>query len=223
LGKWLDSIQEEAINSERMSLSTLFSFKAIISEFQGTLDRLEASDAKLAKEYSSRGDRSRLLDGLYSGLLYASRSVVTGEIDPLFYGNLLEWDEPGMRLRVKYFAGPYNENIITREFPIGKGNEAIAVEAFRSGEIMIINDMVGQFQLIVKGERLRAMMSIPIMKHSNDVMNGSIVILDIDSGKKDVFPTKDKLVGSPVQKRVDEITNILRRVNSLRVLLGNDI
>lgn len=216
---WLNEIQKAVDTSDRNRLSVSFSYDKIIAEYHSTLDELEADNAKYAVHYKKMGDRQRLLDGLYSGLLYASRSIVKGEIDPLYYGNLMELDKSRDELRVKYFAGPYNERIITRRFSVEPPNDGVASVAFRTSKIQIINSMERELKL--KGEeRLKAMMSIPVEERNDRVINGTIVVLNIDSGQEDVFPTPEKVAESPILKRADELANLIRRVNTLSLKLN---
>jgi len=191
-------------------------FDRVISEMSSTIARLERDELRLAKHYLDQGDLSRLLDGLYSGLLYASSAVPTGKIEPIFYGNLMEWDKTKAALRVRYFKGPYNDEIITRTFPMEGPKQGVASAAVKTGEIQIRNLM--EAELKERGEaRLRAMMSIPVTPENSDGPEpGAIVAVNIDSVVENVFPHSGSADLGPVRKRAHELAEHVRRVNRLR-------
>jgi mannose-6-phosphate isomerase-like protein (cupin superfamily) len=190
-------------------------FEQISTEVSKTIECLEHDIHGRVEHYLDSGDFSRLIDGLYSALLYASSAIVTGKIDPIFYGNMFEWQDSTKSLRVRYFKGPYNDEIITRYFPLEGPNQGVASKAFHSGEIQVRNSM--ESELKVPGEsRLRSMMSIPIGSSKKSLENGAIVVVNIDSVKEDAFPDPSSKEFEPVQKRAREIVDYVGRVNKLR-------
>jgi hypothetical protein len=199
---------------ERAGLNTL-DFDRVIAEISSTIDRLER-DPDLVAHYRNQGDFSRLMDGLYSALLYASSAVPTGKIEPIFYGNLLEWDEARAALRVRYFKGPYNDEIITRVFPLKGPKRGIGSVAVESGQLQIRNSM--ESELKERGEaRLRAMMSVPVpWGQRESIENGAIVAVNIDSVIEDAFPHPDSSELEPVQKRAPDLSACVEQVNRLR-------
>jgi hypothetical protein len=205
-----DSLSGTAVKGADLDV---LQFDYVLAEISLTIDRLER-DARLVAHYRDRGDFSRLLDGLYSALLYASSAVPTGRVDPVFYGNLMEWEEGRAALRVRYFKGPYNDEIITRVFPLTGPQQGVASAAVATGEIQTRNSM--ESELKERGERrLRAMMSVPVPRAAGESLeNGAIVAVNIDSVVTDVFPPKDRL--GPVEQRARELAACLRRVNQLR-------
>jgi hypothetical protein len=211
-----DSLSGTAV--ERVGPKTL-DFDQVIAEIASTIDRLE-QDAQLVLFYRERGDFPRLMDGLYSALLYASSAVPTGKMDAIFYGNLMEWEEARAALRVRYFKGPYNDEIITRAFPLKGPKQGVASAAVESGQIHIRNSM--ESELKERGEaRLRAMMSVPVPRDQRERLdNGAIVAVNIDSVIENAFPPRDSSQFGPVQKRALELGAYIQRVNRLRMAAG---
>lgn len=191
-------------------------FEQMETEFTETLNRLEAENGKAVVSFKKSGDLSRLLDGLYSGLLYTSFALIKGHVDPLFYGNLMEWDENQKLLRLRYFSGPYNEVLINKEFTVNdpKNPNSVASIALTKGENKIMNSMDTEEKM--RGELLKALMSIPIEKFNEECKHGAIVVLNIDSRVKNVFPEDGDTEYDLIMGRVEKIKKLLQRVNRLR-------
>lgn len=199
---------------ETKELPESYAFSKIHTEISDTVSNLEANNAKLVQWYVSRGDGGRLFDGLYSSLLYASSSAVTGTIDPRFYGNLMEWGSAEKQLRVRFFNGPYNDEIITRNFPVEGPGQGVASKAFTTGMVQIANRM--ESELKERGEaRLNAMVSVPIPNLESTEHTRQIVILNIDSGVVNVFPSFEEWPSSEMRTRVEELRRLILRVNRL--------
>lgn len=197
----------------QQNLPKSYHFPTVVSEISETLQRLEADDSGLSRIYVDRGDGERLFDGLYSSLLYASSAAVTGIVDPRFYGNMMEWDVSAEQLRVRYFAGPYNDEIITRNFPIHGPGQGVASEAFKTQQIKVKNKM--ESELKEKGEaRLYAMSSIPV-ENTQAYKSRQVVILNVDAGIADVFPVPEEWITSDVKMRFDQLAKLIARVNIL--------
>jgi len=197
-----------------LSLPDSYKFPAILSEIKGTLTGLEAPDEKLIQYYRAQGDLERLFDGLYSSLLYASRAAITGEIDARFYGNLMEFDNEKREIRVRYFDGPYNDQIITRRFPIDGPKRGVAGDALNTGKIQVKNQMESEIK--ERGEaRLNAMISVPIRNLNLDRKTREIVLLNIDSNIHNIFPESEEWSSSDVAANINEISQLVERVNSL--------
>lgn len=191
-----------------------YAFSRIKSEIIDTINRLEDKDGERIQRYVSEGDGQRLFDGLYSSLLYASSAAVTGSIDRRFYGNLMEWDSAKRQLRVRFFTGTYNDEIITRSFPVEGRRQGVASEAFKTGEVQLKNVMDSEVH--EKGEtRLAAMVSVPILDLARGEDSRQIVILNIDSVMPNTFPTSEKYPSSEMKNRVEELRSIINRVNRL--------
>lgn len=189
-----------------------YSFEQLTSEIDRTIGNLNENQGELLLDYKRDGDAERLFDGLYSSILYASRAAITGVVDAIFYGNLMELDVTKGKLRVRYFAGPYNEEVITRFFPIARRGQGIATIAFNSQKIQVVNSM-GQ-ELKVKGEaRLNAMISVPVPGTNRNESSRQIVLLNIDSAATDVFPTPETLRTDPCGHRLEQLANLLSRTN----------
>jgi hypothetical protein len=117
-------------------------------------------------------------------------------------------------LRVRFFLGPYNDEIITRNFPIEDKGQGVASKVFKSGEIQIRNRMGSELK--EKGEaRLNAMVCIPIPDIEPIDNTRQIVILNIDSGIVEIFPTHEKWQSSEMRKRIEELARLISRVNKL--------
>ncbi|MFH0780480.1 MAG: hypothetical protein V2B20_00780, partial [Pseudomonadota bacterium] len=199
---------------ETEALPESYAFSKIHTEISDTVSKLEADNGRLVQWYLSKGDGERLFDGLYSSLLYASSSAVTGIVDPRFYGNLMEWDSVKEQLRVRFFSGPYNDEIITRSFPLEGPGQGVASEAFVTGKVQIKNRM--ESELKEKGEaRLNAMVSIPIPDLEPTENTRQIVILNIDAGFVHVFPSLEEWQSSEMKPRIQELRRLISRVNRL--------
>ena len=198
-------------------LPQTYSFDQIISEISDTVKRLEENDEVLVRFYQEKGDGQRLFDGLYSSVLYASRSVMTGTIHALYYGNLMEWNASQQQLRVRYFAGPYNDEIITRSFPIEGPSQGVASAAWKTGEIQVMNTM--DSELKEKGEsRLKAMMSVPIGSASNTnsrKQSRTIAVLNIDAGRENVFQHVTNEISNSIRDRISQLVTMISRINHL--------
>jgi len=204
-----------ALNTQSiLSASESPSFDRVMAELSPTIKRLEDNDYTLAKYYRDQGDLQRLLDGLYSGLLYASGAVPTGRIEPRFYGNLMEWD--GKSLRVRYFKGPYNDEIILRTFSLHGPKQGVASEAVRSKTIQYRNRM--EDELKERGESLlKAMVAIPIpMDNGTTLQPGAIVSINIDSVQAGIFPELRTTEWTALEGRAQSLASLVRRVNCLR-------
>lgn len=192
------------------------SFESMMAEYEQTLDRLEADRGELLMYFDRRGDLGRLIDGLFSGLLFASRALVTGYVDPLLYGNLMEWNTRDACLRLRYFAGPYNEEIITRTFPIDQTGKGVASAAFKSNEIQVRNDMESELKVVGEA-RLKAMLSVPI-ETATECPDGAIAILNVDCAIIDAFPKKGSGPYDLVEMRARRAAGLMRRVNRFPAL-----
>lgn len=207
-------LQRFGKNLPRQALPDSYSFEQLTSEIDRTLKNLGENDGELLLDYKRDGDAERLFDGLYSSILYASRAATTGVVDAIFYGNLMELDVVKRQLRVRYFAGPYNEEVTTRSFPIARRGQGIATIAFNSQKIQVVNSM-GQ-ELKVKGEaRLNAMICVPIPGANQRERSRQVVLLNIDSGTPDVFPTSETLRTSPAGGRLERLAALVSRTNVL--------
>lgn len=189
------------------------SFEAMVTECEQTFHRIERDEATLLRHIANAADLGRLTDGLLSGLLYASRGLVTGYVDPLLYGNLMEWNKQERCLRVRYFAGPYNEEIITRRFPIEHTGQGVASAAFKSHDIQIRNNMESELKVVGEG-RLKAMMSVPI-ETMTDCPDKAIAVLNVDCAIEDAFPKKGTGPYDLVEQRARRLVALLQRVNRL--------
>jgi len=204
-----------ALSSEAQSnLPKSYSFPTLMAEISQTVQKLEADNLHLTKFYVARQDGNRLFDGIYSSLLYASGAAVTGQVDPRFYGNLMEWDSIKRQLRVKFFAGPYNDEIITRSFPIEGPGQGVASDAFNTQQIQVKNRM--ESELKEKGEaRLNAMICVPVENIDRDLKSRQIVILNIDTGIGNAFPVAEEWEASDVKNRIGQVARLIARVNAL--------
>jgi hypothetical protein len=208
------SLKTSNIESEHSILPQSYSFSTIIGEILDTVNRIEADNGSLVRWHVSRGDGPRLFDGIYSSLLYASSAAVTGSVHARFYGNLMEWDSQKKQLRVRFFSGPYNDEIITRNFPVEGKGQGVASEVFKSGIIQIRNRM--ESELKEKGEaRLNAMVCVPIPDLEPKENTKQIVILNIDAGIIDVFPSPGNWQSSEMRNRVEDLARLISRVNKL--------
>ena len=198
---------------DKQNLPKSYSFPTMLAEISQTIHRLEAENGSLIKLYVSRGDGNRLFEGIYSSLLYASSASVTGTVDARFYGNMMEWDSVNSQLRVRFFSGPYNDEIITRKFPIEGPGQGIASDAFKTHQIKKKNRM--ESELKEKGEaRLYAMVSVPVeIDHSQN--SRQIVILNVDAGIAGVFPSEEEWPTSDVKNRLEQLSKLISRVNVL--------
>lgn len=195
-------------------LPTSYGFDELAEEIERTLAGLAGNDAAVLQEICRARDAQRLFDGLYSSILFASRAAVTGSVDALFYGNLLELDARKKLLRVRYFAGPYNEEVITRAFAVGPRGQSVAAAAFDTGKLRVVNSM--RQELRVKGEaRLSAMVAIPVPGVQRDRQSRQVVVLDIDAGQPDVFPEGEALRTHPAGPRLERLAGWLAQTNAL--------
>ena len=193
------------------------SFENLIKEYHDTLERLESENAKLLNHINETGDMKRLLNGLYGGMLFCSRALVTGYVDSLLYGNLMEWDKDKRLLRVCYFEGPYNEEIITREFPVEYRGQGVASIAFKTREIQIRNSMDNE--LMEPGEaRLKSMMSIPI-ETVDGCPDGAVAILNVDCAIVMAFAEPQSKQRNKIEKRALALADQLKRTNRLESFL----
>jgi len=197
-------------------LNMLPTFDDVCGNLDLTIGNLEADDRKLAKFYCERGDFLRLLDGLYSVLLYASGALATGKLSEKFYGNLMELDVDGTNLRVRYFKGPYNDEIICRSFPIMGPRQGVASAAFTSGVFQCRNKM--EQELKEHGESwLKSMVAIPVLtKGKGMAVAGGIAVINVDSFVEGIFPEKGEGEHERMQKRANVLINLADRINGLR-------
>jgi len=203
----------ERVEAEE-ALPESYKFSIIYTEISETVSKLEAENGRLAQWYIARGDAERLFQGLYSSLLYASTASVTGTVNSQFYGNMMEWDSLQRQLRVRFFFGPYNDEIITRKFPIEGPGQGVASEALITGKVQIKNRM--ESELKEKGEaRLSSMVSIPVPDFEPSRNSRQIVILNIDAGIVGVFPDLDKWTSSEMKSRIEQLRLLVSRVNKL--------
>jgi hypothetical protein len=104
------------------------------------------------------------------------------------------------------------------EFPVNSLHglaETVASIAFSTGEIQIRNSMEAEPK--IKGEqRLQAMMSIPIEKIKM-CKSGTVAVLNIDYPENNIFPQKEDPDYKVVKKRAEDITELLHRVNKLKL------
>ncbi len=195
-------------------LPTSYGFDELAEEIERSLANLAANNAAVLQEIRDSRDAQRLFDGLYSSILFVSRAAVTGSVDAVFYGNLLELDARKKALRVRYFAGPYNEEVITRSFSLGPRAQSVAAAAFTTGKLRVVNSM--NHELRVKGEaRLSAMMSVPVPGVKRDVQSRQVAVLDIDAGLPDVFPEGEALRSAPAGARMERLAGWLAKTNAL--------
>ncbi|MFC1560726.1 hypothetical protein ACFL3W_02165 [Pseudomonadota bacterium] len=196
------------------SLPKSYSFAMILAEISETINRLETNSQELTKIYVKRGDGNRLFDGVYSSLLYASTAAITGIIDARFYGNMMEWDAKQKQLRVRYFSGPYNDEIITRRFPAEGPGQGVASFALNERQIQIKNRM--ESELKEKGEaRLFSMISVPIDDVDLSKHSSQVAVLNVDAGMAGVFPCPEEWATSDVKNRLDQTAKLIARLNVL--------
>lgn len=191
-----------------------YSFPTMLAEISKTIDKLEEDEEHLLKYYVSQGDGKRLFDGLYSSILYASSAAITGQVDSRFYGNMMEWDSNKAQLRVRYFAGPYNDEIITRKFPIDGPGQGVASDVFKSHQIQVKNKM--ESELKEKGEsRLFSMVCVPVSDIDQNIISHQIVIINVDAGVPDVFPAAEDWEISDAKYRLEQLAKLISQVNIL--------
>ena len=129
------------------------------------------------------------------------------------YGNMMEFEQKSESLRVKYFAGPYNEESICRYFPIKGMSRGVAGVAFSSKKVKIVNSM--ENYLRVRGEgRLKSMISIPI-ESPEKALENTVVILNVDAAVENAFPLQTSENFSIVSKRIEKIVQLTQRVNKI--------
>lgn len=199
--------------------NNLPNFEAIFGNLTSTLDNLESNNWERAKVYDKTGDFQRLLDGLYSALLYSSGAVPTGALDAAFYGNLMEIDGSGMNLRVRYFKGPYNDEVICRTFPIAGPKQGVASDAIVSARLQCRNVM--EDELKERGESLlKAMISIPVTAvGGKPTVTGEIAVINVDSFVGGIFPVQGSANFKSMERRADALAGLARRINRLRAVL----
>jgi len=189
-------------------------FETLVQETQATLARLTDRDCELLLEYREQGDGQRLFDGLYANALYASRAALTGVVEAAFYGNLMELDAAQRQLRVRYFAGPYNDEVITRVFPLTGRGLGVATRAYNEQKVKIDNSMVDALK--VQGEsRLQALICVPIPGCGAGEQSRQVVLLNIDSCLAHVFPTEEAFPADPAEPRVSQLRALLAEINAL--------
>jgi hypothetical protein len=193
-------------------VSQSLSFECLIKEFEETLSRLESNKADITTQIKEKHDFKRLIDGLFSGILFVSRALAKGFVDPNMYGNLMEYDQEKKLLKVKYFAGPYNEEIICRSFSIEGMNLGVAGEAFSQNKVIVKNNM--EELLKVKGEgRLKSMMEIPV-EDIEKSFGKTVVLLSIDSAVENEFPQNPE-EDNIIKERIKAISKLIQRINRL--------
>ncbi|MCP3955398.1 MAG: hypothetical protein GY697_24735 [Desulfobacterales bacterium] len=204
------------LSSGKEIFSESLSFDRVMVELSQTIEVIEKNAFQRAKYYRDQGDTQRLLDGLYSAALYASGAVPTGRIEPFLYGNLMEMDNVKKALRVRYFKGPYNDEIICRMFPLQGPKQGVASEAVNSNQIQYRNEMGDELK--ERGESLlKAMVSIPVpIENMEELMPGMIVAINIDSIQKGVFPIPGKSELYTLEKRAKELSSLVERINNIR-------
>ncbi len=197
------------------AFSKSLSFDRIMVELSQTIETIERNAYQRAKYYRDQGDRQRLLDGLYSVALYASGAVPTGQIEPIFYGNLMEMDKLKRLLRVRYFKGPYNDEIICRKFPLEGPKQGVASEAVNLKQIQYRNEMEDEIK--ERGESiLKAMVSIPVpIENWEELEPGMIVAINIDSLQEGVFPISRKSEMNELERRAQALASLVQRTNNL--------
>lgn len=136
---------------------------------------------------------------------------MTGYVDPLRYGNLMESTKRDACLRLRYLAGPYNEEIITRTFPIEQSSQGVASAPFKSNEIQVRNDMESELKVVGEA-RLKAMLSVPV-ETAAECPDGAIAILNVDCAIIEAFPKKGSGPYDLVEKRARRAAGLMRRVN----------
>jgi hypothetical protein len=209
-----ESDQPKLLQTEQLQI---LSFEKLLSEIKPTIDKLQKNEFQLAGYYFNQGDFQRLLDGLYSNILYIAGSVPTGFINPIYYGNLMDWDQNKNSLRVRYFKGPYNDEIITRSFPLNGPKLGVVSMAVTTGKIQYFNSM--ESELKERGEsRLKAMVSIPVETLIEETaIAGNIMAINIDSVVPNVFPTQGSEEIADFEMRANTLASLVRMVNELRL------
>ena len=209
-----ESLQE--LHGARVALlpTSSYPFDPLAAEVAGTLARLDAADAERLRRYQREGDADRVFDGLYASILYASRAAISGRVDAALYGNLMEFDAESQRLRVRYMAGPYNDEVSTRAFPLRGHGEGIASRAFLTQKIQVVNSMAEELK--VRGEaRLHAMVCVPVPGCDPAVASRQIALLNIDAGLEGVFPAPEQLQAHPAGARLARLAALLAKTNAL--------
>jgi hypothetical protein len=195
-------------------LPASYEFGALAMEVQGTLHRLCADDARLLRDHERAGDAQRVFDGLYASILYASRAAISGRVDAAFYGNLMELDSPRRRVRVRFFAGPYNDAVSAREFSLDGRNDSVASRAFASQRIQVVNSMADELK--VRGEaRLHGMLCLPVPGCDASIASRQVVLLNIDAGLENAFPAPQVLRSHPAAARLEQLAGLLAQANAL--------
>jgi hypothetical protein len=159
---------------ERAGLNTL-DFDRVIAEISSTIDRLER-DPDLVAHYRDQGDFSRLMDGLYSALLYASSAVPTGKIEPIFYGNLLEWDEATAALRVRVMGfGKKTDFETGRTLDLDKSYRNIIKPAVEAARLKCVR----ADEIVHSG-----LIDVPMYEQ---LLNADVVVADLSTSNKNAF------------------------------------
>jgi hypothetical protein len=159
---------------ERAGLNTL-DFDRVIAEISSTIDRLER-DPDLVAHYRDQGDFSRLMDGLYSALLYASSAVPTGKIEPIFYGNLLEWDEAAAALRVRVMGfGKKTDFETGRTLDLDKSYRNIIKPAVEAARLKCVR----ADEIVHSG-----LIDVPMYEQ---LLNADVVVADLSTSNKNAF------------------------------------
>lgn len=196
------------------NLPETYSFSVIYNEIFETLERLEENDNRRLKFYVAAGDRERVMEGIFNSILYLSLAAPTGQIDPRFYGNMLCLSEDGTALRLRHYVGPYNEEILSRSFPLTGRAQGVASEAVRAEEPQVRNKM--SEELKDRGEaRLAAMVSVPVPTVDTTHSGHDVLVINIDSGVPAVFPDNERFRSSDFKNRLDMLVALTQRANAL--------
>lgn len=191
-----------------------YDFDPLAAEVAGTLARLDADGGTRLRQYQREGDAGRVFDGVYASILYASSAAISGRVDAALYGNLMEFDVATQGLRVRYMAGPYNDEVSTRVFPLRGSGEGIASRAFLNQRVLVVNSMAEERR--VRGEaRLQAMVCVPVPGCNPAVASRQVALLNIDSGLEGVFPEPEQLHAHPAGARLDRLAALLAKTNAL--------
>jgi hypothetical protein len=127
----------------------------------------------------------------------------------------MDWDPAKKSLRVRYFKGPYNDEIITRAFPIEGRQQGVASKAVTSGMLQYRNSM--DRELREQGEqRLQAMVSIPVIENAGQLSSSFIAVINIDSALKEVLPDPESREAEMIRDRGRRLVEYIRRVNALK-------
>lgn len=185
-------------------------FESASARFEGVLNQFAGSESSLSGLALGEGDSERLLDGLFAGLLEVAR-LTLGQ-DTRTSANLTELAPDLKSIRVRAFSGLYSAAVILRAFDVDGLKQGVCSDAYRSGQHQIRPDMTGE--LLEKGERIRAMVSIPIVLAKGAVAAaGDLATLNIETTEKGIVPPA---VNDRLKAKLDRLGVMAAKLNEIR-------